>query len=171
MRASVVTMSGESQFPRTSAWDRPGFLMWHATLRFQRASAAALAPLGITQTQFRMLASVVWLEENSEGPPSQRMLADHTAADAMMTSQVVRALEGAGLLVRDPDPHDNRVKRLRATTAGRKIAEEAIRAIAQADMEFFGSGDDWQESIEVMRRLAGRDDSGDLVDDRWQRDP
>src|SRR3954447_18639186 len=103
-------MSTPSQFPRTSAWDRPGFLLWHATLRFQRAAAAALAPLHITQTQFRLLASVVWLEENTDGPPSQRILADHTDADAMMTSQVVRTLENAGLIGREQDATDNRVK-------------------------------------------------------------
>jgi DNA-binding MarR family transcriptional regulator len=164
-------MSTPSQFPRTSAWDRPGFLLWHATLRFQRAAAAALAPLNITQTQFRLLASVVWLEENSDGPPSQRILADHTGADAMMTSQVVRTLENAGLIAREQDPNDNRVKRLRSTPAGRKVAKKAIRAIEQVDVEFFGDGDEWDQTVEVMRRLAGRDDAGELVDERWQREP
>jgi len=164
-------MSSASQFPRTSAWDRPGFLLWHATLRFQRASAAALAPLGITQTQFRLLASIVWLEENSDGPPSQRMLADHTGADAMMTSQVVRTLEKGGLIAREQDPSDSRVKRLRATPSGRKVASKAVRAIEQVDVEFFGTGEEWDDTVEVMRRLAGRDEAGGLVDDRWQREP
>jgi DNA-binding MarR family transcriptional regulator len=164
-------MSTPSQFPRTSAWDRPGFLLWHATLRFQRAAAAALAPLHLTQTQFRLLASVVWLEENSDGPPSQRILADHTGADAMMTSQVVRALENAGLIAREQDPNDNRVKRLRSTPAGRKVAKKAIRAIEKVDVEFFGDGDEWDQTVDVMRRLAGRDESGELVDERWQREP
>jgi len=163
-------MSPSAQFPRTSAWDRPGFLLWHATLRFQRAAAGALAPLGITQTQFRLLASVVWLEENSEGPPSQRMLAEHTGADAMMTSQVVRTLEKGGLIVREQDPDDSRVKRLRATPAGRTVASDAVRAIEAVDAEFFGAGDDWDEAVAVMRRLAGRDESGDAVDQRWQRE-
>jgi DNA-binding MarR family transcriptional regulator len=164
-------MSPASEFPRTSAWDRPGFLLWHATLRFQRASAAALAPLGITQTQFRLLASVVWLEENSDGPPSQRNLADHTGADAMMTSQVVRTLEKGGLIEREQDPSDSRVKRLRSTPSGRKVAVKAVRAIEKIDSEFFGAGAEWDDAVDVMRRLAGRDEHGELVDDRWQREP
>ena len=159
-----------TQFPRTSAWDRPGFLLWHATLRFQRAAAAALAPLDLTQTQFRMLASVAWLEQHLPAPPSQRELADHTGSDAMMTSQVVRTLEGRKLLVREQDSADSRVKRLRCTAAGRRVATRAIAAIEQVDREFFGDGAELAQAVDVLGRLAGRDAEGELIDTRWQRD-
>jgi len=163
-------MPSPSEFPRTSAWDRPGFLLWHATLRFQRASAAALAPLDLTQTQFRMLASVAWLEQHLDHAPSQRELADHTGSDAMMTSQVVRTLERSGLLVRDADPDDSRVRRLRCTPAGRTAATRAIAAIEQVDREFFGTGERHAAAVQVLGRLAGRDANGELVDERWQRE-
>ncbi len=163
-------MASSPQFPRTSAWDRPGFLLWHATLRFQRAAAAALAPLDLTQTQFRMLASVAWLEQHLDQPPSQRELADHTGSDAMMTSQVVRTLERRGLLDRRQDRADSRVKRLHCTTDGRRIAKRAIAAIEQVDRDFFGTGSDLGEAVDVLGRLAGRDAEGELVDTRWQRD-
>ncbi len=75
-----------------SAWDSPGFLLWHATLRWQRAVAAALRPLGLTHVQFVLLAGGWWLSQGDRWP-SQRELADHAGTDRMMTSQVVRTLE------------------------------------------------------------------------------
>ena len=48
------------------AWDSPGFLLWHATLRWQRAMVEALSPLGLTHTQFVLLASTWWLAENGD---------------------------------------------------------------------------------------------------------
>ena len=37
--------------------DSPGFLLWHATLRWQRGVAQALAPLDLTHVQFVLLAA------------------------------------------------------------------------------------------------------------------
>jgi len=161
-------MSRRSTFPRTPAWDRPGFLLWHATLRWQRAAAAALEPLGLTHTQFRLLASVMWLEEHS-GPPSQRELADHTGIDVMMTSQVARALEASGLLSRRPDATDSRVRRLRCTPRGREVSIAAIESVEEVDEAFFGPDGARDESVDELRRLAGRDAEGRIVDERWNR--
>ena len=91
----------------SSAWESPGFLLWHATMRWQRAMRAALAPHDLTHVQFVLLASAWWLGEQDE-QPSQRRLAEHAGTDAMMTSQVVRALERAGLVQRLRDPADGR---------------------------------------------------------------
>src|ERR1700730_16686377 len=90
-----------------SAWDSPGFLLWHASLRWQREMAAALRPLGLTHVQFVLLAST-WQLASRGGRPSQRQVADHAGTNVMMTSQVVRSLEARGLLEREPDPRDTR---------------------------------------------------------------
>jgi DNA-binding MarR family transcriptional regulator len=118
------------------AWDSPGFLLWHATLRWQRAMVEALSPLGLTHTQFVLLASTWWLAENG-GPPRQRDLAAHAGTDPMMTSQVVRTLEGKGLLVRDVDPDDRRAWRLRPTDEGAAVARRAVLAVEDADTAYF----------------------------------
>jgi DNA-binding MarR family transcriptional regulator len=118
------------------AWSSPGFLLWRATLRWQRAMTETLKPFGITHVQFVLLASTWWLCEN-EGPPRQRDLAEHAGTDPMMTSQVVRALETAGLLSRSPDPDDARAVRLEPTPAGRALAPTAIAAVEAADRAFF----------------------------------
>lgn len=87
--------------------DSPGFLFWHATLRWQRAIAAALAPPGLTHVQFVLLASVWWLGDQGERP-NQLAAAAHAGTDVKMTSQVLRALERNGLVERETDPADTR---------------------------------------------------------------
>ncbi|MFJ1969514.1 MarR family winged helix-turn-helix transcriptional regulator [Streptomyces sp. NPDC087903] len=116
--------------------ESPGFLLWHATLRWQRAMAAALTPLGLTHVQFVLLACTWWL--NREGDqPNQLALARQAGTDVKMTSQVLRALETKGLIEREVDPADTRAKRLRVTDAGAELAPRAIAAVEQADADFF----------------------------------
>jgi DNA-binding MarR family transcriptional regulator len=118
------------------AWDSPGFLLWHATLRWQRAMVDALTPFGLTHVQFVLLASTWWLGEHG-GPPRQRDLAEHAGSDPMMTSQVVRTLERKGLLTRDVDPEDRRAWRLRLTREGSALARRAVKAVEDADAAYF----------------------------------
>jgi DNA-binding MarR family transcriptional regulator len=139
-------------------------------MRWQRAAAAALAPLGLTHAQFRLLCAVAWLKEHEGEWPSQRELAEHAGVDAMMTSQVVRALESAGLLERIKDENDGRVRRLRCTRSGNALALKAIREIEAIDTGFFGDADQRSASIEALRMMSGRDATGAVVDPRWNRE-
>lgn len=115
----------------------PGFLLWHATLQWQRAIAAVLQPLNLTHVQFVLLASAWWLSEQGE-VPNQLQLARQAGTDVKMTSQVLRRLEDKGLLRREIDPLDTRAKKLRLTPDGTTLAQRAISAVEQVDAEFFG---------------------------------
>jgi DNA-binding MarR family transcriptional regulator len=114
----------------------PGFLLWHATLRWQRGIAAALAPLELTHVQFVLLASAWWLNRQGERP-TQVALAAHAGTDVKMTSQVLRSLEAKGLLEREVDPSDSRARRLRVTPAGARLAPRAVAVVEQVDDGFF----------------------------------
>lgn len=116
----------------------PGFLLWHATLRWQRDIAAALVPLGLTHVQFVLLACTWWLNERGE-QPNQLAVARQAGTDVKMTSQVIRTLADKGLLTRETDPHDTRAKRLRVTPAGAELAPRAIAAVEQVDADFFAA--------------------------------
>jgi DNA-binding MarR family transcriptional regulator len=116
--------------------DSPGFLLWHATLRWQRDIAAALTPLGLTHVQFVLLACAWWLNGQGEHP-NQLALARQAGTDVKMTSQVLRALESKGLIEREVDPADTRAKRLRVTDSGTVLAPRAIAAVEQVDARFF----------------------------------
>lgn len=132
----------------------PGFLLWHATLRWQRGVAAALAPLDLTHVQFVLLASTWWLNEQGERP-NQIALAAHAGTDVKMTSQVIRSLERKGLVEREIDPADSRARRLRVTRRGARLAPRAIAAVEQVDAEFFADVAP-DTAIDVLSRLAAR---------------
>ncbi|MER7512278.1 MarR family winged helix-turn-helix transcriptional regulator [Streptomyces lavendulae] len=132
--------------------DSPGFLLWHATLRWQRDIAAALAPIGLTHVQFVLLACAWWLNGRGEHP-NQLALARQAGTDVKMTSQVLRALEQKGLVEREVDPADTRAKRLRVTEAGAALAPRAIAAVEAADAEFFRAVP-LDEALPLLRRLA-----------------
>jgi MarR family transcriptional regulator, organic hydroperoxide resistance regulator len=132
----------------------PGFLLWRATLRWQREIVAALRPYDLTHVQFVLLVSTWWLGENGDQPPSQAQVAAHAAADVMMTSSVLRTLERRGLVTRSPDPADARVKRLAVTEAGRRLALETVAVVEAADAAFFARAGSGQQALEVLSRLA-----------------
>jgi DNA-binding MarR family transcriptional regulator len=132
----------------------PGFLLWHATLRWQRAVAAALAPLDLTHVQFVLLASTWWLNQHDERP-TQARLAEHAGSDVKMTSQVVRSLERKGLVEREVDPGDTRARRLRVTRRGARLAPRAIAAVERTDAEFFSDLPDG-DALRLLKPLARR---------------
>ena len=129
----------------------PGFLLWHLTLAWQRAIAAALAPLGLTHVQFVLLACVWWLTEH--GPaPNQLQVARQAGTEVRMTSEVVRRLEAKGLIERDVDAGDARARRLRPTASGTDLARRAITAVEDADAAFFGREAD--RLTPILQRLV-----------------
>jgi DNA-binding MarR family transcriptional regulator len=135
----------------------PGFWLWHATLRWQREVAAALAPSGLTHVQFVLLSCAWWLNDHGV-VPNQLQLARQAGTDVKMTSQVIRKLEAKGLIVRETDRDDTRAKRLRITEAGTALALTAIGQVEQADAAFFrpltGAGTTAAEITGLLRRLA-----------------
>jgi DNA-binding MarR family transcriptional regulator len=132
--------------------ESPGFLLWHATLRWQRGISKALAPLDLTHVQFVLLACTWWL--NGQGQrPSQIALAAFAGTDVKMTSQVLRSLERKGLVEREVDRADTRALRLRVTRRGERLAPRAIAVVEQVDEEFFEEVPT-ADASQVLRRLT-----------------
>jgi DNA-binding MarR family transcriptional regulator len=147
--------------------DSPGFLLWHATLRWQRGIAQALAPLDLTHVQFVLLACTWWLNEQGERP-SQIALAAQAGTDIKMTSQVLRSLERKRLIEREVDTADTRARRVRVTRQGARLAPRAIAIVEQVDSRFF-AGVPKREALRFLRRLvqrpiAGADAAGKSTD-------
>jgi DNA-binding MarR family transcriptional regulator len=120
-----------------SADASPGLVLWQVTNRWQAAQRATLKPFGLTHVQFVLLASLSWLD--ADGPVTQRSLAAHAATDEMMTSQVLRTLEAAGLVERAPHPTDRRARALQVTEAGRDLANGAVVTVEACDRAFFAA--------------------------------
>jgi DNA-binding MarR family transcriptional regulator len=135
--------------------ESPGFLLWHATLRWQRAVAAALAPLDLTHVQFVLLACAWWAGREGEAP-NQLSLAGQAGTDVKMTSAVLATLERKGLVQRTVDARDTRAKRVVVTAAGAELAPRAIEVVERADAEFFEPVER-RDALDLLRRLTTRE--------------
>ncbi|WP_026425602.1 MarR family winged helix-turn-helix transcriptional regulator [Actinokineospora inagensis] len=133
----------------------PGFLLWRATLRWQREVAAALAPLDLTHVQFVLLACAWWLNGQGESP-NQLTLARFAGVDIKMASQVLAGLERKGLVERVPDPADGRAKHVHITDTGTALAPTAIAAVEAVDTAFFHPVDE-RSAITLLAALADQE--------------
>ena len=131
-------MNSKTPFLVKEAHESPGFLLWQVTMLWQRRIAAALRPHQLTQVQFALLASLLWLSR-TQSAITQAMLARHAKLDIMMTSQVLRALEKRGLVAREAHPSDTRAKVLALTKRGRSLTWKTVPIVEQADRAFFGA--------------------------------
>ena len=148
-------MTSPADHPPLEPGNSPGFLLWRATLRWQRLMTATLRPLGLTHVQFVLLASLWWLTRVAREMPTQRRVADHAGTDPMMTSQVLRLLERRGLVSRVSHPTDSRARQSDITEAGATLAVRAIAIVEAADSDFFASASGRHALTEFLRTLAG----------------
>lgn len=116
----------------------PGLLLWRSTLAWQRDVAAALDPLGLTHSQFVLLACVWWLEAHG-GAGTQVMIAAQAGMDVKTASQVLRRLEAAGYVSRQQAPGDARARIVSTTAAGREMGDQALSAVEAVDEAYFAS--------------------------------
>ncbi len=130
----------------------PGFWLHHAALAWKQLFERRLRPLGLTSTQFMLLSSVGWLTATTGQPPTQQEAADYAGADRMMTSKVLQTLAERGLVTREPDPADARVKRLRPTDEGRDLVRQGIRIAVDLDEELFAA--DAEGLRAALQRIA-----------------
>ena len=134
--------------------ESPGFLLWKVSNAWQRRQRAALAPLDLTHSQFVVLATATWF--GATEALTQARLAVLCGMDPMTTSQVVRALESAGLLERGDHPEDTRANAISATKAGAAKARRAVVAVEDADAAFFAPiAGRSKELLELFRALDG----------------
>ena len=108
-------------------------LLHRLTRRLRRAQAERLAPLGLTPAQERALRMIT----RSEEPLRMAELADHLGIVPRSVTTVVDALEEAGLVRREIDPHNRRAIRLHLTDRGVAVREEMRDARRRAAEDLF----------------------------------
>ncbi|MFI1918860.1 MarR family winged helix-turn-helix transcriptional regulator [Nocardia sp. NPDC020380] len=116
----------------------PGFWLHHAALEWRATLERNLRPLGLTPTQFNLLASAGWLSRQGE-LPTQQQVADMSGSDRMMASKVLRVLEERGLLARRADAGDARVLRIELSAAGRELVSKGVQTAVDTDQQMFGA--------------------------------
>lgn len=129
-------MPESSPFKHASPDDSPGFLLWKVTGLWQKKLAVILDKFGITQTQYAILASLRWFDEQGE-LISQSHIATHAKIDKMTLSKAIRKLELNGLVSREQSAVDNRAVTIRLLPQGKALVKHAVVAIENADDNFF----------------------------------
>ena len=115
-----------------------GFQFWKLHQQWQKRVHKALEPYHITHTQFVIMASIAWFEEQNK-QPSQAQVTKLMNIDKMAFSKAVRQLEEHGLVKRKQSKKDARVKALSLTKKSLIIMPQAILAIEFVDKEVFGT--------------------------------
>lgn len=116
--------------------ENSGYLLWQVTMQWQLNMNRALGKMGLTLTQFSLMAGLYWLGQKQKAV-TQQQLADYANTDKMMTSKVLITLEKKQFIARLKDPGDNRAKQLKITGKGTETLREAYRIVKQVDDVFF----------------------------------
>jgi MarR family transcriptional regulator, organic hydroperoxide resistance regulator len=113
---------------KTEVRGNVGFLIWRLSMRWRAAVDRELAPLGLTQAQYAVLAPLYGMARD-RARPSQRELADLTGLDAVYISKLVRALEREGFVTRSTHAADPRAVELSLTEQGTATVQEAQKIV------------------------------------------
>jgi DNA-binding MarR family transcriptional regulator len=124
----------------------------HLLRRLRRVDAST----GLSGPRLSALSVVVFA-----GPLTLGELAAAEQVKPPTMTRLVRALEARRLVVREPDEHDGRVVRLRATAKGRALMAEGrarrvstlaegLRALDRSELDALGN------AVETLERIVGR---------------
>lgn len=109
---------------------------------FERAAAS----LDLTPTQARALLTLA-------AATPMRAMAGALHCDASNVTGIADRLSARGLVTREPDPGDRRVKLLALTAEGKRVREQLARTVAEASPVLVGLEADERATL---RELLGR---------------
>lgn len=136
-------MPTHSSAPYLAARESPAetrsALLERVATEWQQLVRSTLLPLDLTHAQFRLLVAATWLSARQVAV-RQSEIAELANADPVMTSEVLRTLEGRGLIRRDPHPTDRRARAVAVTEAGGALADRAARLVDVIEAKFFDAG-------------------------------
>ena len=129
-----------------------GYLVWQVTMLWQRKMNNDLSEVGLTYTQFVILASLGWLLKKSKNV-TQKELADFSNTDRMMVSKVLRTLQGKDLVERKEHDTDTRAKCVFLTDKGRDTLQKAFTIKLNSNDEFFKELSDKERFMNDLKEI------------------
>lgn len=145
-------MGQKIKFPFENPNENIGYLLWQATMQWQRQMNRALYEVGLTHTQFVILMALAWLLRSSKNV-TQKEIADHSKTDRMMVSKILRALQKNGLIERREHETDTRAKCVWLTDKGLDVLQKAISVKTNANEQFFENLSDRKQFAEQLKRM------------------
>lgn len=118
----------------------------------------ALRPFGLSYARYEMLTL---LSFSREGELPMSKIGDRLQVHPASVTGAVDKLEQQGLVVRVPHPEDRRAVLARITDEGRRVGEQATRALNAGPFAQIGlSGDQTEQLVALLTDL--RRDAGDF---------
>ncbi|MEZ0115863.1 DNA-binding MarR family transcriptional regulator [Catenulispora sp. EB89] len=124
-------------------------LFWAASQAFYDNYDEAAARHDLTRMQAFVLANLM------SGPKPMRFLAEHLKCEPSNITGLVDRMEARGLVTREPDPEDRRVKRITATELGRASFDAVWGGLTFAAEPLAGlSGSERRTLRDLLRRVV-----------------
>ncbi|GAB6009448.1 MarR family winged helix-turn-helix transcriptional regulator [Dysgonomonas reticulitermitis] len=160
-----MNQSNQGPFKYDVVEENTGFLLWQVSHLWQQMQESILKKhVGLTQSQYVILASIHWLNLHNK-EVTQAYLGRHTKIDKMRVSEILGILQKKTYVCRKAHSGDTRAKAVTLTAEGEKVMEKAIEIIESIDTEFFKLlGDDIPSFNLYLRRLieANKDGRGNM---------
>ena len=133
-----------------------GLKFWQVHMLWSRKIRNSLDQLGITQTQFVVLASILEIKESQiENEVTQKMISKFSNIDVMTISSVMRLLLKKEWVIIEENTRDSRAKSVGLTEKGMKILVEAIKLVEDADDDFFDISNNEKENfMKILNKLS-----------------
>jgi len=146
----VAETEVNEQAPDIEADDNLGFLAHDTARAITQAYGTAMAPLGLTRPQVRV---VVWVDHMPG--ITQADLADRLTTSPMALTGLLDRMESKDLVKRVDDPSDRRVKRIYLTDGALKLKPdmEAITLELRNRARLGLAPDDIATAINVLRAM------------------
>jgi DNA-binding MarR family transcriptional regulator len=127
-------------------------LFWGVARQLRHGARDTLERWSVTPGQARALAVLT-----RHGLIRLSVLSEHLRIAPRSTTEVVDALEEAGLVERRPDPHDRRATLVAVTDRGADVAQQIHAARRVAASRFFAvlGAADRAQLVRILRRLSG----------------
>jgi DNA-binding MarR family transcriptional regulator len=132
--------------------DNSGYLLWQVSMLWQLRMKQGLDKVGLTLTQFVLLAALHWLTQNGASV-TQTELAAHAKTDKMMTSKILRTLQLKNWVNRTEHVTDTRAKTIQITELGLAVLKKANAAVEKTDKQFFKSFSTFNTNFKDVMQL------------------
>jgi len=114
-----------------------GFQFWKLHNKWFKQVNQILKRYHMNHTQFVMMASIAWFEEQGK-QPSQAQVSKLMGIDKMAFSKAVRQLETKGMVKREAGKADARIRALSLSKKACVVLPEAMKAVESVDRQVFG---------------------------------
>ncbi|PCI02555.1 MAG: hypothetical protein COB79_01935 [Zetaproteobacteria bacterium] len=132
-----------------------GFQFWKLHNKWFKQVNAVLKPHQFTHTQFVMMASIAWFEEQGK-QPSQAQVSQLMGIDKMAFSKAVRQLEDRKMVLRKQSKTDARARSLSLTKRAFILVPQAMKDIETIDLEIFGALGEHRQTFNKILLLLNK---------------